>query len=410
MRRTLIFSAALAFLLSNPLAAADDPWSTYVSREDRFALNLPGQPNIESFIYVSEYGSPWQARRHTLHFEGYLHRMSVVDMSTGQSDSVSPGFEKRGAMAFAASNLRESGEVILDNYDQVQIIPGHKLEILLPDGRLNLVDLRIHDELLYIQESISPVDAIPAYYVPSSMELLNADLIVPRYQNASFPGPIPIASMSAYSPRAQAQGGTDFVSREDHFAVMFPGEPMVDEFIYESAQYSPWNARRYSTGQDGHRYTMTVIDMSTTRLVAGVDAVRNTARPSWERSDAPVFAASNLRKSGDVLVDRYVERQAIPGHRLQLILENGRRKSAEIYTHYDLLYILEHVSPVGAANDAASGFDIHASLQLLDGDGNIPLYIDDNRSYPDFITMTGDGTAASGRDLGALISEGEAAP
>ncbi len=410
MRRALIFSAALAVLLSNPLAAADDPWFTYVSREDRFALNLPGQPNIESFTYVSEYGSPWQARRHTLHYEGYLHRMSVVDMSTAQSDAVSPGFEKRGAMAFAASNLRESGEVILDNYDQVQIIPGHKLEILLPDGRLNLVDLRIHDELLYIQESISPVDAIPAYYVPSSLELLNADLIVPRYQNAGFPGPIPIASMRAYSPRAETEGGRDFVSREDRFAVIFPSEPVVEEFTYESAQYSPWNARRYLTGQDGHQYSMTVIDMSTTRLVPGVDAVRNTARPSWERSDAPVFAAWNLRKSGDVLIDRYVERQAIPGHRLEVVLENGRRKAAEIYVHYDLLYILEHISPQDAASDAGLGFDFHASLQLLDADGNLPVYLDDNRSYPDFITMTGDGSAASGRDLGALISEGEPAP
>ena len=110
MRLALIISAALAFLISPPIAAAEDPWFTYVSREDRFALNLPGQPKIEAFTYVSEHGSPWQARRHTLQYEGYVHRMTVVNLSTSilttDSDASSPGFEKRGAIAFAASNLR----------------------------------------------------------------------------------------------------------------------------------------------------------------------------------------------------------------------------------------------------------------------------------------------------------------
>ena len=412
MRLALIISAALAFLISPPMFAAEDSWFTYVSREDRFALNLPGQPNIEEFTFVSEYGSPWQARRHTLEHEGYMHRMTVVDMSTtvltADSDAGSPGFEKRGAMAFAAASLRKTGEVILDTYDQVQVIPGLKLEITLPDGRLNLVELHIYDELLYIQESISPSDAIPAYDVQSSMELLNADLIVPRYQNTGFPGPVPVASLAQRVNAAPDgfEGWTVYANREDRFAVSFPGEPMVEEFTYESAQYSPWNARRYTAERDGHQYGMTVIDMTTSRLGPGVDAFRNTARPGSERSGALAFAAWNLREAGEVEVDRYVERQVIPGHRVEIVLADGRRNAAEIYEHNDFLYILEHNYP----NDAASSFDIHASLQLLDANGSVPHYSDDNTTFPDFMTMTGDGTGAAGRDLGALIRGGGAAP
>jgi hypothetical protein len=406
MRLSLIFSTALTVLISNPLAGADDPWFTYVSREDRFALNLPAQPRVEGYTFVSEYGAPWQARRHTAEYEGFTHRMSVVDMSTAQTDDVSPGFEKRGAMAFAAAQLRTTGEVILDTYDQVQVIPGHKLEIILPDGRLNLVEIHIYDELLYIQESISPADAIPGYDVQSSMELLNADLIVPRYQNTGFPGPVPIASSNAYAPRAAAAGGIDYVSRDDRFAVMLPGEPMVAEFTYESAQYSPWNARRYSVESDGHQYSMSVIDMTTSRLGPGVDAFRNTARPGSERSGALAFAAWNLRVSGAVEVDSYVERQDIPGIRVEVILEDGRRNAAEIYEHNDYLYILERIS----ARDSAMGVDVHASLQLLDTEGGVPVYADDDRTFPDFMTMTGDGTGAAGRDLGAIIRGEAAAP
>ncbi len=410
MRLALIVSAALVFLVSNPLAAADDPWFTYVSREDRFALNLPAEPRIEAFTYVSEYGAPWRARRHTAEYQGFTHRMSVVDMSTailtGQSDNVSPGFEKRGAMAFAAAQLRTTGEVILDTYDQVQVIPGMKLEIILPDGRLDLVEIHIYDELLYIQESISPADAIPGYDVQSSMELLNADLIVPRYQNTGFPGPVPVASMSAYAPRAVGEDAIDFVSRDDRFAVMFPSEPMVEEFTYESAQYSPWNARRYSVESDGQQYSMTVIDMTTSRLGPGVDAFRNTARPGSERSGALAFAAWNLRDSGAVEVDSYVERQSIPGIRVEVVLEDGRRNIAEIYEHHDYLYILENIR----AGDSADVMDVHESLQLLDDDGNVLIYADDDHTFPDYMTMTGDGTGASGRDLGALIRGEAAAP
>lgn len=411
MRLALIISAALAFLFSNPVIAADDPWFTYVSREDRFALNLPGQPKIEEFTYSSEYNTPWQARRHTVEHEGYLYRMTVVDMSTtnltADSDVGRSGIEKRGAMAFAASNLRKTGEVILDTYDQVQVIPGLKLEIILPEGRLNLVELHTYDELLYILECISPSDAIPAYYVQSSLELLNADLIVPRYQNVGFPGPIPLESSTARAPAAAGNEGLiAYVSREERFAVTLPGQPMVEEFIYTSAQYSPWNARRYTVEHDGHQYSMTVVDMSTTRLTPDIDQFRNTARPGSERSGALAFAAWNLRMTGQVEVDRYIERQVIPGLKLEIILPDGRRNVAEIYEHSDFLYIWEHIS----RDDAVPGFDVQGSLELLDANGNVPRYVDDNRTFPDFMTMTGDGTAAAGRDLGAEIRGAGAAP
>ncbi|MEE8438017.1 MAG: hypothetical protein V3S07_00395, partial [Micropepsaceae bacterium] len=216
----------------------------------------------------------------------------------------------------------------------------------------------------------------------------------------------PVGSMSAYAPRADIEYGADFVSRDDRFAVMFPSEPMVEEFTYESAQYSPWNARRYSVESDGHQYSLSVIDMTTSRLGPGVDAFRNTARPGSERSGALAFAAWNLRKSGYVEVDSYVERQTIPGMRVEVVMEDGRRNVAEIYEHHDYLYILENIG----AGDFAEGLDVHASLQLLDNEGNVPVYVDEERTFPDFMTMTGDGTGAAGRDLGALIRAEGATP
>src|SRR5690606_2586645 len=134
---------------------------------------------------------------------------------------------------------------------------------------------------------------IPGYDVQSSLELLNADLIVPRYENAGFPGPIPVASSTAYTPRDFGEGAIDYVNRDDRFAVAFPSAPEVETFTYESAQGSPWNARRYTGEWDGHDYRVTVIDMTTSRLAPGVDAFRNAARPGSERSGGLAFAAWN---------------------------------------------------------------------------------------------------------------------
>ena len=129
------------------VAQEDDSWIEYVNREDRFSINLPAQPTVEEFTYISEYESPWEARRYTAEHEGFIYRMTVVDMST---TSLTPeqdqyrnvgrhGNELRGAMAFAAMQLRQTGTVTLDAYEELQVIPGHKLEITLPDGSANIV-------------------------------------------------------------------------------------------------------------------------------------------------------------------------------------------------------------------------------------------------------------------------------
>jgi hypothetical protein len=371
MRRALLFSASLAFLLlAGPAPAADDPWITYTNREDRFALNLPGQPRVEQITYRSEFGSPWRARRYSVEHEGYTYRMTVVDMST-TSVPAQAGREKRGAMAFAATALRKTGRVIMDTYDQLQVIPGHKLEIVLPDGRQNIVELHTHYHLLFITEIISPKDGVPGYDVQSSLELLGPQGDVPRYQDAGFPGPIPVARTEP------VRGST--VNRQDRFAVSFPAPPRVEEFVTTSAQGSPWKSRRYISERDGYRYSLSVIDTSTSALTPDRDAVRNVARPGSERSGAMAFAAWNVRKTGDVTVDSYSERQVIPGYKIEVTLPDGRRNLAEIYQHGTLLYVWEVTAPRGA-NPANA---IQGSLQLLDANGNVPVYQDNQRTFPE---------------------------
>jgi hypothetical protein len=125
----------------------------------------------------------------------------------------------------------------------------------------------------------------------------------------------------------------------------------VEEFTYTSEYKSPWKARRYISERDGYRYVMTVVDMSTTVLVAGRDQFRNVGRPGNEKRGAMAHAASNLRQTGKVTLDLYDELQVIPGHKLEIELPDGRQNIVEIHPHGNFLYILECPQPAGAATD-----------------------------------------------------------
>ena len=53
MRCNPLIPAALIVFLSPPALAQD--WARFVSPEEGFSANYPGQPKIESIVYVSEY-------------------------------------------------------------------------------------------------------------------------------------------------------------------------------------------------------------------------------------------------------------------------------------------------------------------------------------------------------------------
>jgi len=203
-----ILAIVLAISFASPAFAADQPeWIEYVNREDRFSVNLPGLPKIEEITYVSEYGSNWKAHRYTSQHDGYTYRLTVADMSTSSLTRDNekfrnvgrPGNERRGAMAYAATQFRATGKVTFDGYEELQVIPGHKLEIVLKDGRRNIVEIHVYDKRLFILECISPKGQVPGYDVQSSLALLDPQGVAQRYVDGdySFPDHIPLANSFA---------------------------------------------------------------------------------------------------------------------------------------------------------------------------------------------------------------------
>jgi hypothetical protein len=187
---------AMAFLFYAASASAQG-WIEYVNTDDFFAVNFPGEPRVEEFIYVSEFKSPLPSRRYIGEDASGRYQMTVIDMHTTVRPPGRQGVELRGAMAYAASELRRTGEVTYDAYGEIQVIPGHQLQITLPDGRRNFVQIHYHDHRLYVAEAIVAGNMPPPVHFQASVSSVNEEGLAIRYTGEgtfSFPDGRPVLS------------------------------------------------------------------------------------------------------------------------------------------------------------------------------------------------------------------------
>jgi hypothetical protein len=173
MRRTFVIAAWLALQLS--AAALAQGFSDYVSREDGFTVAFPGNPTIETFTYTTEYDSKVPARRYTAIGRDARYLMTVVNMTTTDREPARQGIEIRGAIQFAATALRRTGNVTLDSYHELEGVPGQLLQITLPDGRRNYAGVYLHKRRLYILEAIMPDSRVPPLLYLASLGFVDAE-------------------------------------------------------------------------------------------------------------------------------------------------------------------------------------------------------------------------------------------
>jgi hypothetical protein len=69
--------AALIVLLAVPSFAQE--WVEYYSREDRFLVNFPKQPQVKPITYHTEYGLDLPARVHAYDVGSAHYSVTVVD-------------------------------------------------------------------------------------------------------------------------------------------------------------------------------------------------------------------------------------------------------------------------------------------------------------------------------------------
>ena len=149
---------------------------------------------------------------------------------------------------------------------------------------------------------------------------------------------------------AQAEWA-EFVDRNDHFTVNFPGEPKVDTITYKTEKGTSLPAHIYTAQDSRGLYKITVVDYRTAPM---------------ETATAVAEAAKAVRAKGEVKYDAQENLDRIKSQRISLLEPGGdRRTLAEILTEGGRLYISE--ASVGVKAPPPAQFQ--ASLQVLDDEG-----------------------------------------
>lgn len=181
--------AAVSFLA--PIAAQE--WTKYVSFEDRFIANFPGEPEIEAMTYQSEYGATLPARIHRVDDGIGQYSVTVVDYTdverrlrerpgqTFRGDDLTA--DVLGSVAFAATQMRgRGGDVTYDAWAAIDRIAGHQLQITNSDQSRTFAGIYLHDSRLYIVEATVPEGWPPPGHFQQSIGILDADGKRVRYE------------------------------------------------------------------------------------------------------------------------------------------------------------------------------------------------------------------------------------
>ena len=190
-----------------PRLAVAQGWIEYVSRQDFFAINFPGQPRIQQITWLSEQGAMYPARVYSAANGPSRFAITVVDYTeaerinaeraktcppdaqTACSGSPTMGVgawivDLQGAMAYAIGKFltREGARVTFFGWFYQDLIEGLQAQITNADNSRTFVATHMHNDRLYVLEGTSPAGAPPPALFQQSMQFLDADGKTIRYE------------------------------------------------------------------------------------------------------------------------------------------------------------------------------------------------------------------------------------
>ena len=173
---------------------------------------------------------------------------------------------------------------------------------------------------------------------------------------------ISTALMFSISGTLFAQEWMEFISREDRFTCLFPGQPTITETTYRSEYGADLPARVYSVTQGQSRYSLAVVDYNQVQRIltekakacpAGDVVCRGVAGSGegWWKVDlrAALVYASWKFVQRDAKVTQYQWNflDLVEGYQLSLTNSDRSRTFAAVYMHENKLYIIESTVPAG---------------------------------------------------------------
>jgi hypothetical protein len=151
----LVSFVLTAIVMLAPVPAAAQDWINYFNYEEKFSVNLPGEPTIEEVNIVSQRGDTYPQKIFRASDGNTDYVVKVINYADAVVSDV------RASIQWEAWQYREAarmngGVVTFDGYAQVDRIEGHQLQITNPDESHTYVAIHLHDRRLYVLEATVP--------------------------------------------------------------------------------------------------------------------------------------------------------------------------------------------------------------------------------------------------------------
>jgi hypothetical protein len=207
-RSIAVIVVGVLLMLAMPASAQD--WTEFSSRDDRFTVIFPGQPQITDTTWMSQYRAILPARIYSGTQGSGRYSVRVVDYNpierllTERSRTLpafdlavheyGPGYWKtdvRSAVIYAASKyLERDGKVtsLMSNF--ADLVPGVQLEFVnTADQAHTFASIYMHDNRLVIAEATVPKGYPAPLIFQQSIGWLDADGNRVRYQLMNYNEP-----------------------------------------------------------------------------------------------------------------------------------------------------------------------------------------------------------------------------
>jgi hypothetical protein len=200
MRLIPVSTAALILFMSGPSLAQE--WIQYSARADFFNVNFPGEPKVQDITYPTEYGITLPGRVHSVENGPSRYSVTVVDYKDvekihteraaqckkagGEGDACGSPWrtEVQGSIVYASWNFfQRNAKVTHYAWYVSDLIEGHQLQLLNPDGSRTFAAIHRHGTRLYILEATVPKGAPAPGLFQQSLQFLDEEGKIVRYRS-----------------------------------------------------------------------------------------------------------------------------------------------------------------------------------------------------------------------------------
>src|SRR5687768_3437321 len=215
MRRKHAALAVLVLMVAAPVSAQE--WIDFISKEDQFTANFPGQPTVTNTTYKSQFGADLPARVYSATLGPSRFSLTVVDyrpiekilaaksktcpegfeVCRGGFGSTGPGYswaDRAGAMIYATwQYMQRDARITEFDWNNINQVVGQILHLTNnKDKSRTFVGIYMHDDRLYISEGTVPAGYPEPGLFQQGLSFLDSNGTAIRYDSHYVNGqPVP---------------------------------------------------------------------------------------------------------------------------------------------------------------------------------------------------------------------------